>query len=90
MYFFRPPVGIELRSMTKRSDIEKAFGVWPFRSRSSLEFLIRQSKMNLTVGAFTTDGTLVAWIFRYALFQLEIHVNQTLFGHLEFRFQKSL
>lgn len=67
MYKCRPPDGIELRPVTQRSDLEKAFSVWPATAggRRSLQFLLRQAKYNCSVGAFKNDGTLVAWVFRY-------------------------
>lgn len=61
---FRPPQGIELRPLAELSDLEKADSVWPHRHEGSLTQFERLAKFNLTVGAFTSDKTLVSWIFR--------------------------
>lgn len=60
--YFSQPNGIELRPLTELNDLEKANSVWPHRSPSSL--FKRLAKYNLTIGAFTSDGTLVAWVLR--------------------------
>lgn len=62
--FSRPPDGIELRPVTELQDLEKANSVWPHRNPNSLPFLQRMAKYNTNIGAFTEDGTLVAWLFR--------------------------
>lgn len=67
----RTPVGIELRPVTKRSDLEKVFSVWSAAAggRRSIQFLLRQAKYNSSVGAFKKNGTLIAWVFRYVLYK---------------------
>lgn len=62
---------MKLRPLECR-DLEKVNSVWPYRSQNSLEFSQRLAELNPNVGAFTEDGTLVAWVFR----QVDIF-NQT-------------
>ncbi|XP_037923085.1 uncharacterized protein LOC119659195 isoform X2 [Hermetia illucens] len=58
-----PPDGITLRPLTAE-DVVTANALWPFRRPGSLIYLQRLAKYNVSVGAFTSDGELVAWCFR--------------------------
>lgn len=62
--FSRPPNGVELRPLTELHDMEKVVSVWPSRTQNSLAFVQKMAKHNINLGAFTSDGTLVAWVFR--------------------------
>lgn len=59
-----PPNGIELKPLTNESDIVKANSVWTSKWTDSLDFLKRLGKHNPSVGAFTKEGTSVAWVLR--------------------------
>lgn len=63
-YISRPRDGIELRPITEPQDLEKLDSVWTYRNPNSLPFFQRMAKYNTNIGAFTEDGTLVAWLFR--------------------------
>ncbi|XP_031619018.1 uncharacterized protein LOC116338095 [Contarinia nasturtii] len=59
------PEGIELRPINEPHDIKKVISVYPHPRQSFPDYLQQLAKYNPNVGAFTTDGALVAWIFRY-------------------------
>lgn len=63
-FHLRSPEGVELNPLTKFSDIQKAFSLWPVGKRASVKLLERSAKYNPNVGAFSSDGTLMAWVFR--------------------------
>lgn len=60
----RPPQGIELRPLTEFHDLQKVNSLWSHRNSNTLSFFQRISKYSPNVGAFTEDGTLVAWVLR--------------------------
>lgn len=60
----RPPEGIELKPLSTQSDIEKVFSEWPVNKTNTKEFIARAVKYNPSIGAYTKDGTLVAWVLR--------------------------
>lgn len=64
--FHSPPVDIELKPITNRSDMEKAFSVWVGGKRRTAQFFVRQAKYCPSVGAYTKDGTLIAWTFMFS------------------------
>lgn len=49
------------------NDAELADELWPNRHEGSLFFLKRLIKLNPNIGAYTKDGELVAWCFRYLM-----------------------
>lgn len=61
---YRPPDGINLKPLTNRSDIEKAYSVWPANIVSPVQYLYHQVKYYLSVGTFMNDGTLAAWVLQ--------------------------
>lgn len=64
-HLFRPPDGIELRPLTKLSDLKKANSNYTLRTDSSLIGLKRYlAKYNPNIGAFNHDGTLVSCILQ--------------------------
>lgn len=60
----RPSDEVQLKAITKMSDIEKAHKVWPNYVRFPVEVIEHAAKYRENVGAFLDDGTLVAWVFR--------------------------
>ncbi|XP_031627732.1 uncharacterized protein LOC116343668 [Contarinia nasturtii] len=58
------PKEICLKPITKFSDYEKAYEVWPSRKISSVKLIERVAKYNPNVGAFL-DDTMVSWVFRF-------------------------
>lgn len=62
-----PPPGIHLKPIENHGDLEKLNSVWSYRCRNSLTYFERMAKYNPNIGAFTDDGTLVSWMFRYSL-----------------------
>lgn len=64
MDIFRVPEGIELRELTELSHLEKLCSVYPLPYWNSIAFFQRMTKHNIHIGAFKSDGTLAAWIFR--------------------------
>lgn len=61
---FRPPSGIELKPLS-HIDLMKAFSVWHAKDRSSLRLFEFVATLHMNMGAFKTDGTLVAWCLRW-------------------------
>ncbi|XP_055307319.1 uncharacterized protein LOC129571539 isoform X2 [Sitodiplosis mosellana] len=60
-----PPDGIQLRQITKDSDIEKVNAVWPERNENSFQFLKRMIMNNICIGVFREeDGRLLSWNLR--------------------------
>lgn len=62
--FYRVPLGIELRPITKFADIEKINVTWSRYEANSLLFVQRMIEYNINIGAFTEDGTMISWILR--------------------------
>lgn len=79
---FRPPDGIELRPVTRYSDIQKADSVYPRHSSNSLAYIERMANYNINIGAYNKEGTLVAWIFRTATgFLSALQTDKDHLGH---------
>ena len=68
MNFFRHSDEFELKPLSKLSDVQKIYSVWPMADRNPFETLLNATKHSPSVAAFTKDGTPVAWIFRYKSF----------------------
>lgn len=60
---FRPPEGIILKPV-EQSDVHIADEVWPHRAEGTLQFLHELAKLNASVGAYNSDGRMIAWVFR--------------------------
>lgn len=58
-----PPQGISLKPMVVE-DAKKADAVWPNKHQGSLFFLRRLISWSPNIGAYNSDGELVAWCFR--------------------------
>lgn len=61
---YRAPNGIELKPLTKFSDLQKAYEAWPVGASASVRLMERVAKYNPCIGAFLDDRTLVSWVFR--------------------------
>lgn len=73
---FRLPDGIELKPIKNHADVAKAHSVYPFCDVVPLDFFLGQAKFNPSVGAYTKDGTLVAWVFRSVFFSLIVQCKE--------------
>lgn len=60
---FRPPEGITLKSLEK-SDADFADAVYIYRKENVPGFLHLLTKFNSNVGAYNSDGQMIAWVFR--------------------------
>lgn len=78
---FRPPDGIELKPLS-HFDLKKAFYVWPGRVRSSLRLFECAAQYHMNMGAFKTDGTLVAWCLRWPNgLHMALQTDKDHYGH---------
>lgn len=59
----RAPEGITLKPV-EQSDVHIADEVWPHRAEGTLQFLHQLAEFNPSVGAYNSDGRMVAWVFR--------------------------
>lgn len=66
VYGFRPPDGIQLHSLDLNSDVEKIVTSWSFGHEivGARNLLERQTAVDITVGAYKDDDTLISWVLR--------------------------
>lgn len=60
---FRPLEGITLKPI-EQADVIVADKVWRYRTDNPLHLLRNVGRFNLTVGAYDSEGRMIAWVFR--------------------------
>lgn len=73
----RPPEGITFKSLST-DDVRIANGVWPTRRPGSQHLLQTMANLSVNVGAYDTNGKMIAWALRYSVDSLPpLEINRT-------------